>query len=174
MASATTTANETRHAAWVQELAQRLPLFGHRNWIVVADSAYPAQSKPGIETIVAGGDHVETVKTVLEHIGASTHVRANAYVDRELDYVAENDAPGIGACRRQLLALVKDANGGANVRRLAHEQIIAKLDECAQVFRVLIIKTDLALPYTSVFFELDCGYWSAEAEERLRKTMQQV
>ena len=24
-----------------------LPLFGHRNWIVVADSAYPAQSQAG-------------------------------------------------------------------------------------------------------------------------------
>jgi len=31
-----------------------LPLFGHRNWIVVADSAYPAHSMPGIETIVSG------------------------------------------------------------------------------------------------------------------------
>jgi hypothetical protein len=24
------------------------------------------------------------------------------------------------------------------------------------------------LPYTSVFIQLDCGYWSAEAEQRLR------
>jgi hypothetical protein len=32
----------------------------------------------------------------------------------------------------------------------------------------LIIKTELTIPYTSVFFELECGYWNAEAEERLR------
>jgi L-fucose mutarotase/ribose pyranase (RbsD/FucU family) len=164
----TTNQNDTQTTALEQALASRLALFGHRNWIVVADSAYPAQSNPGIETIVAGGGHIEAVKAVLERIGTSAHVRANVYVDRELDSVAENDAPGIAACRRQLLALLE----GANVRQLAHEQIIAKLDECAQVFRVLIIKTDLTLPYTSVFFELDCGYWSAEAEERLRKAMQ--
>ncbi|HVU48282.1 MAG TPA: RbsD/FucU domain-containing protein [Terracidiphilus sp.] len=160
---------DTQSFTWEQELASRLPLFGHRNWIVVADSAYPAQSKPGIETIVAGGDHVEAVKRVLEQIGASTHVRANVYVDSELDHVPENDAPGIGECRRRLHALLT----AANLKQLAHEQIIAKLDACAQVFRVLIIKTDLALPYTSVFFELDCGYWSAEAEQRLRKAIQQ-
>jgi len=159
----------TEQSAWEQELASRLPLFGHRNWIVVADSAYPAQSKPGIETIVAGGDHLEAVKIVLERIGASTHLRANIYVDRELDYVTENDAPGIDQCRPRLLALLE----GTSMRQLAHEQIIAKLDECAQVFRVLIIKTNLALPYTSIFFELDCGYWSAEAEQRLRKEMRQ-
>src|SRR5919202_365318 len=30
---------------WKQELAERIPLYGHRNWIVVADSAYPAQAR---------------------------------------------------------------------------------------------------------------------------------
>lgn len=155
--------------AWEQELASRLPLFGHRNWIVVADSAYPAQSRPGIETIVAGGDHVAAVRKVLEQIAPSTHVRANVYVDRELDFVAESDAPGIGLCRQRLLALLE----GANIRQLPHEEIIARLDASAQMFRILIVKTDLALPYTSVFFELDCGYWSAEAEARLRSAMSQ-
>jgi hypothetical protein len=98
----------------------------------------------------------------------SEHVRANIYSDLELDYVAERDAPGFGECRRRLHSLLE----GANIKQLPHEQIIARLDECAQVFKVLIIKTSLALPYTSVFFELDCGYWNAEAEARLRKAMQ--
>jgi hypothetical protein len=166
---AATKAEDTHEPAWEWELKSRLPLFGHRNWIVVADSAYPAQSKPGIETIVAGGDQVDAVRMVLENVRASVHVRANVYVDRELDFVAENDAPGIGDCRQRLLALLK----GANVKQLPHDEIIAKLDECAQIFRVLILKTGLALPYTSVFFELDCGYWSAEAEQRLRDAMQE-
>src|ERR1039458_10655620 len=30
---------------------------------------------------------------------------------------------------------------------------------------MLLIKTDMTIPYTSVFFELDCGYWNAEAEQ---------
>ena len=48
---------------------------------------------------------------------------------------------------------------------MLHEQIIAKLDQVSQVFRVLIIKTDLTIPYTTVFFELGCAYWPADAED---------
>jgi hypothetical protein len=60
---------------------------------------------------------------------------------------------------------------GCGIRQLPHEEIIAKLDDCARLFRILILKTNLTIPYTSVFFELDCGYWSAEAEQRLRQAM---
>ena len=150
-----------------QKLSGLLPLYGHRNWIVVADAAYPAQSKPGIETIVADADQIETVRKVADAIRASKHIRANVYTDRELGFVEEIDAPGIADYRRQLGATLY----GSHVLELAHEQIIAKLDQSAQVFRILIIKTDMTIPYTSVFFELDCGYWSAEAEERLRQAM---
>jgi len=129
---------------WERKLSAILPLFGHRNWIVVADSAYPAQSKPGIETI-----------------------RANVYVDQELDFVAEYDAQGILNYRMHL----EDLLASASAKRLPHEQIIQKLDQSAEVFRILIIKTDMTIPYTTVFFELDCGYWSAEAEQQLRKAM---
>ena len=59
----------------------------------------------------------------------------------------------------------------AKTTTLPHEQIIAKLDQTAQVFRVLIIKTELTIPYTSIFFELDCGYWTPRAEQRLRQAM---
>jgi hypothetical protein len=52
-----------------------------------------------------------------------------------------------------------------------HEELIGKLDEAAKTFRVLILKTNLTLPYTSVFLELDCGYWDAGSEERLRQAI---
>ena len=29
----------------------------------------------------------------------------------------------------------------------------------------------MTIPYTSVFFELDCGYWNAGAEQRLREAI---
>ena len=29
---------------WKTQLSERIALYGHRNWIVIADSAYPAQS----------------------------------------------------------------------------------------------------------------------------------
>ncbi len=152
---------------WDRQLNSLLPAFGHRNWIVVADSAYPAQSKPGIETIVSGGDQLEVARHVLDAINASHHVRANIYLDQELQFVAEADAPGVTRYRAQIAELLK----GANRIDMLHEQIIAKLDQISQVFRVLIVKTDLTIPYTSLFFELGCAYWSDSAEQRLRQAI---
>jgi len=152
---------------WKRELKALLPLFGHRNWIVVADSAYPAQSRPGIETIVSGAGQIEAARTVLGAIAASKHVRANIYLDQELQFVAEADAPGVSRYRAQLAGLLKSAK----TTTLPHEQIIARLDQAALVFRVLIIKTELSIPYTTIFLELDCGYWGSEAEQRLRQAM---
>jgi L-fucose mutarotase/ribose pyranase (RbsD/FucU family) len=152
---------------WELELRRRLPLFGHRNWIVVADAAYPAQSNPGIETLVAGADQMQVVRKVHDAIAACKHIRASIYTDLELGFVEESDAPGITEYRHQLNALLNRSI----CQQLPHEQIIAKLDQCAQMFRILIVKTDLTIPYTSVFFELDCGYWTADAEQRLRHAM---
>jgi hypothetical protein len=84
-----------------------------------------------------------------------------------LQFVAEADAPGISRYRTQLAELLKFAK----TTTLPHEQIVAKLDQTAQTFHVLIFKTELTIPYTSIFFELDCGYWSAEAEQRLRRAV---
>ena len=152
---------------WEERLNEVLPLLGHRNWIVIADSAYPLQSNPGIETIFAGGDQIAAVERVLGAIGQCGHIRANVYADKELAYVAESDAPGALEYRRRLEA----ALDGASVSFLPHEQIIHRLDQSAQLFRVLLIKTGMSIPYTSVFFELDCGYWNAESEHRLRKAL---
>src|SRR5262249_28594214 len=152
---------------WQQAVAERIPLYGHRNWIVIADSAYPAQSSPGIETIVSDADHMEVVQAVLKAVAGSKHVRPIIYTDAELKYVSDSDAPGITAFRQQLSHVL----GSRPVSVLPHEQIIAKLDDAGKTFRVLIIKTNLTLPYTSVFLQLDCGYWSADAERRLREAM---
>ena len=151
---------------WEIELHTVLPLYGHRNWIVVADSAYPAQSKPGIETIVSGAGQIEVARKVADAIAASKHVRANIYLDRELGFVPEKDSPGVTAYRKQL-----DQMFGSSAKELPHEEIIAKLDQTALVFRVLLIKTEVTIPYTSIFFELDCGYWSADAEQRMRQAI---
>src|ERR1700678_1401150 len=150
-----------------QKLKSLLPLFGHRNWIVVADSAYPAQSRPGIETIVSSAGLLDVAGGVLAAIAGSKHVRAIVHLDQELQYVAETDAPGISRYRKQLAEMFKSAQ----TTTLPHEQIIAKLDQSAQTFRVLIIKTEMTVPYTSIFFELDCAYWTADAERRLRASM---
>jgi len=50
-------------------------------------------------------------------------------------------------------------------------EIIKKLDASSDLFNVLILKTDLTLPYTSVFIELGAGYWNGKSETELRESM---
>lgn len=150
--------------SWQDKLTAELGVMGHRNWIVVADSAYPAQNRAGIETIVTGRGQVETVKAVLEAVDAAAHVQPVIYLDSELESVPQADAPGITDYRGELNALL----AGRNVSSIPHEELIAKLDEAAKMFRILILKTNMTLPYTSVFVQLDCGYWNSDAEKRLR------
>jgi D-ribose pyranose/furanose isomerase RbsD len=160
------------HAAepWQEKLQHQLPLLGHRNWIVVVDSAYPLQTAPGIETVYAGAGQTEVVREVIAALAKTQHVKPTIYLDAEMKFVAEKDAPGISAYREDLKTIL--ANQPAQV--LPHEQIIAKLDEAGKTFKVLVIKTPLTKPYTSVFFQLECGYWNADAEKRMRDAMKAV
>jgi hypothetical protein len=155
---------------WEKRLARDLPLMGHRNWIVIADSAYPLQSGAGIETIQTGQDQVKVIKAVLALLRKSRHVRPVIHLDAELPFVPEKEAKGITAYRAELKTLLKDHP----TTSLPHEEIIGKLDQAGKTFRVLILKTNLTLPYTSVFIQLDCGYWSPEAEKTLREAIRQA
>jgi L-fucose mutarotase/ribose pyranase (RbsD/FucU family) len=152
---------------WRGILSDRLPLYGHRNWIVIADAAYPAQSSPGIETVATGAEQLEVVEGVLAAVAASAHVRPVIHLDRELEFVSDADAPGAGVYRARLAQLTRQFD----CRTLPHEEIIAMLDGAGAAFRILILKTALDIPYTSVFVNLDCAYWSAAAEARLRASI---
>jgi len=152
---------------WQAKLRSELPLLGHRNWIVIADSAYPLQTAPGIETLYVNADQLSVVKTVLAELARTRHVAPVIYTDAELTHVSEKNAPGVSAYRDGLAKLL----AGKQTRTLPHEQIIARLDEAGKTFKVLLIKTPLTLPYTSVFLQLECGYWNAASEKELRETM---
>jgi len=155
-------------SAWRVKLDSELPVLGHRNWIVVADSAYPKQSSSGIETVYTDAGQIEVLEAVLNEIVEAAHVQAIVLLDEEMDRVPEKDAPGIEAYRRQLKTLLK----GKQVKAMPHEQIISKLDADAKIFNILLLKTDMVIPYTSVFLQLDCGYWNADKEKRLRDVIE--
>lgn len=154
-------------STWEDVLKDRLQLFGHRNWLVIADSAYPAQSRQGVETIVADEEQATVLAKTFAILHECKHIKATIYTDRELTLVSEEDAPGITSYQKQLTELLK----GYEVRALPHEEIICRLDRVGEMFRVLLVKTKMRIPYTSVFFELQCGYWNAQAEDRLRAAM---
>ena len=152
---------------WQDKFIQELPSLGHRNWVVVADAAFPLQISPGMEVVVSREDHFVVLEKVLKAIGESRHIRPKIYLDRELEFVSEDLAPGIDACRKKLNGMLQ----GQDVKPVLHEELIARMDQIAKVFKILMIKTDLTLPYTSVFMELDCGYWSPESEAKMREKM---
>ncbi len=159
--------NATADVSWRTKLEQELPLLGHRNWIVIADSAYPWQTAPGIETVWTGASQTEVVRAVLDTLDKSAHVRPIIYTDAELKAVPEAAAKGVQAYRDELAKIL----AGREVSVVPHEQIISKLDEAGKTFHVLLLKTKMTIPYTSVFLQLDCNYWSAEAERALRESL---
>ncbi len=156
---------------WHQMLEERLPYFGENNWIVVADSAFPLRSAPGIETIVSSDSQVNTVRQVLDLLSKQMHVRPVVHTDLELDHVAEQDAPGISAYRQLLSGLFEKFFPEPPATTIYHDRMIRTIDDAAKTYNVLIIKTNMALPYTAVFLELRTGYWPDEAEKRLRESI---
>jgi len=150
--------------SWKRLLARRLPALGHRNWIGIVDAAYPLQTGTGIETVVTGTAYLVVLKEVLNSVRRASHVRPRIIHDAELSLLSETLAPGVGILREKLVKLLAEDAASS----LPHEEIIGKLDAAAKLFHILIFKTTMTLPYTSVFLELDCGYWSDDAERALR------
>src|SRR5512135_1621560 len=107
MTFSTAAGSATQSASgWEQILRERLPLYGHRNWIVIADSAYPAQSRAGIETIIADADQLTALKIALAELAGCKHVKPVVYIDAELGFVDNADAPGIDGYRVGLKSLL--------------------------------------------------------------------
>jgi len=152
---------------WTDTLAAYIPALGHRNWIVVADSAFPLQISPGIETIVTNEDHFAVLAKVLKAVDAAKHLRPKIYLDKELGFGTEDLAPGADDARRRL----EEALKGRGAASVLHEELISRLDQVGKTFKIVMVKTTLAVPYTSVFLELDCGYWASEAEAKMREKM---
>ena len=159
--------NAANPIPWQTKVQQELPLLGHRNWIVIVDSAYPLQTSPGIETVETGTDQLTVVREVLQSIAHSRQVRPVVFMDAELPFVTEQQASGVTKYRSAIKAVL----GGIPVRSALHEQLIHQLNQAGNTFHVLILKTTRTVPYTSVFLRLDCKYWSDAAEQELRQEM---
>jgi len=152
---------------WKEVLEEDLHLLGHRNWILVVDKAFPEQSSAGMKYLYVEQDLLPTLDYVLEALDKSTHVKPIIYQDKELSYIKEDQVNGIEAFRS---TAAKTLDGRA-VNTLLHDEVFQMLDESSSLFRVLVIKTNCILPYTSVFLQLDCSYWGPENEKTLREQM---
>jgi hypothetical protein len=157
----------TAQSDWKARVAQSMPLMGHRNWVLIVDSAYPLQSSPGVETLETNANQLDVLRYVLGSVNNSIHVRPLIYMDKELPFVGDDDAPGATAYREQVQKILADYS----IESMLHERVINQIDETSKEFHVLVLKTTMTIPYSSVFIRLDCKYWSADAEKRMRQRM---
>lgn len=163
--SATAYCAEKETADWKKEVGEKLPLLGHRNWIVVTDMAYPLQTGTGVTTLYTDTPYQEVLAFVMQTLREVPHVYPHIYRDAEFNRLRENFCPGIDSIRAATGALLP----AGQVTYRDHESLIATLDSVSRLFQVLILKTNLTIPYSSVFFELDCKYWNAAQQEALEK-----
>lgn len=154
-------------ANWQTKLKQQLPQLGHRNWILIVDSAYPLQVSPGVETIETGADQLAVTSAVLDALDHSIHVSPIVYLDSELPFVPTQEFAKINGYREDLQKTLH----GRSVQSLPHEQILGMISEAGKTYKVLVLKTNMAMPYTSVFLRLDCKYWGDKDEQALRQAM---
>src|SRR3546814_11562184 len=64
-----------RSPDWKRELAARLPLYGHRNWLLVVDKAFPFQAASGITYLDSRAPLPDVLTQVLGSIQDSPHTQ---------------------------------------------------------------------------------------------------
>ncbi len=151
------------------EVKKKIDLMGHRNWVLLVDSAFPEQNSVGTQTIMVEGGILENLEWLLDMTNAAPHVDPKIYRDLELDFLKDDMVDGISDFKVGLERLFKNKD----VNPLLHDKVFELLDQEAALFSVLVIKTEELMPYTSVFLRLDCGYWDEEQEQALRNKMNQ-
>jgi D-ribose pyranose/furanose isomerase RbsD len=154
---------------WKSEFEQKLPLLGHRNWILVVDKAFPLQSAPGMTVINTGEQLPAVLQVVMGSVSQSTHVKPIVFTDSELNFIAEDMSPGVDTLKKSILSLLKSYE----VKTILHNDVFAKLDSASKLFNVVVLKTESTVPYSSVFIQLDCAYWDSRKEMKLREKMEE-
>ena len=152
---------------WKTQLNFHLPLLGHRNWILVVDKAFPAQNAAGIVTINTGEPLLQVLKYTLDQIQSSTHVKPLIFTDKELNYITVAQVPEIEEFKANLFEIIPKEQ----VQTMLHDSVFVKIAKASELFRIVVLKTEQVIPYSSVFLQLDCKYWPAENEKQLRESM---
>ncbi|WP_411825767.1 RbsD/FucU domain-containing protein [Luteolibacter sp. AS25] len=150
---------------WHVTVDKQVDQLGYRNWIVIAEASFPAHNKPGIQQISTEAEVPEVVDYVLNCLEENQHVRPRIYLTREVRSVENDFAPGIEELRKSILTSLH----AYEPTELEQQSLITLIESVNERFNVLVIRTPTALPYSSVFMELQPGYWDAESEDRLRE-----
>jgi hypothetical protein len=110
----------------------------------------------------------EALDYVLQALEQTENVKPQIYLTRELRSVDNDFAPGIDNHRKRIQAALH----GHETTELDQQSLLTLLEDANRSFDVLVIRTQSALPYSSVFLELQPGYWDAQSEGLLRERIQ--
>lgn len=143
--------------------------MGVGNWVIISESSFPAHSGRGVRTVSVDAEIPEVVDFLVDYFDHSQNVTPVFNTARELPFVGNDRAPGIDEYRK----LLKKSLHGHTVREMDHDSLALLAQRNSGKFAVLVIKTNTALPYSSVFIELDTGYWDRDSEDSLRDIMRQ-
>jgi L-fucose mutarotase/ribose pyranase (RbsD/FucU family) len=153
-----------RSNGWRDALVAQTAQLGYRNWIVISEASFPAHSRAGVRQINANEEIPVVVDEVIRTLEQTEHVTPNIYVAREMRLLENDDAPGIDEFRKQL----QHALHARGTTELEQQSLLTLMEDATKSFEVLVIRTNTALPYTSVFMELQPGYWNSDSESQLR------
>jgi L-fucose mutarotase/ribose pyranase (RbsD/FucU family) len=154
---------------WQTAVERQAGQLGYRNWIVIAEASFPAHSRPGIRQVNSSVSIPETLDYVLNVLEQTENLRPKVYVPRELRSVENDFAPGIDELRKS----IKSSTRGHELTELDQQSLLTLVEDANRSFDVLVIRTPTALPYSSIFIELQPGYWDAVSENRLRERIRQ-
>ncbi|GAA5484451.1 hypothetical protein [Haloferula sargassicola] len=153
---------------WRAEVEMQTAQLGYRNWIVIAEASFPAHSQPGTRQINSYEPVPVVLDDVLTTLEKTEHVRPKIYMTRELRAVENDYAPGIDQLRKDIEASLH----GHEVIELEQDSLVTLVQDAQRSFDVLVVRTNTALPYSTIFIELEPGYWDGESETRLREQIE--
>lgn len=151
-------------------IAPQLQQLGARNWVVIADPTYPIPAGAGVLTMAVPSGSADTFREVLDLLEMQASLTPRIWVCNEMDAVTEELAPGIKEYRQEVNSLLS----GRFCYHLDERIISMQLADASQKYRVLYLKTNTQLPYSSIAIELDSGYWNPDSEAEIRQRLEQL
>jgi hypothetical protein len=159
---------EQRQSPWKAAVHRHTSQLGFRNWIIIAEASFPAIGRTGVMQVPANVEIPEAFDYVLNVIDESQHVKPSIYFTRESQVLENDAAPGIDLLRQKVRQSIQEMP----TTTMEQDSLLTVLQDVNRSFDILIIRTNTTLPYSSIFIELQPGYWDAEAEEKLRQRME--
>lgn len=154
---------------WIKNLEREVSELGAENWILVTDHAYPIPQSAEAHVVLADAKLDVALAAVFEAVESEGHIWPRLYTLREFDFLEKDYAPGVASLRELRTAVIAERK----LQVIPQSTVDLLLEEVIPNKRILIVKSTSAYPYSSVFMELDSGYWNARSEDALRKKMDQ-